>query len=225
MSVRKVRSNGRTVVGLLSSLKKGGVQFESSLEEEFLYILDFDSHVKSFHDQPVTILYKDKEGHERKYTPDFLVEYFDRRPILFEVKYQEYLDRAGQDLEPAFTAAARFAARRSWDFAVITDKEIRTQYCSNVRFLHRYQTQQVELVIVDRILSSLANIGRTTPSKLLKELSLNNEDSPSYISALWTLVLRRKIACDLFSEIHMETDIWVVEREELKELTYPYKVC
>lgn len=225
MSMRKVRSNGRTVVGLLSSLKKGSVQFESSLEEEFLYIVDFDSHVKTFHDQPVTISYKDKEGLERKYTPDFLVEYFDRKPVLFEVKYQEYLDRAGRDLEPAFNAAARFAKGKSWDFNVITDKEIRTEYCRNVRFLHRYQTQQFDLLVLDKILTSLVRTGRTTPARLVKELSHDREDYPIYISAIWALVLKRKIACNLFNKIHMETEIWLAETEDFKELTYPYQLC
>jgi len=47
--------------------------FESSLERDFLLLLDFDPEVVLYEEQPVTINYHDDQGRRRRYTPDVLV--------------------------------------------------------------------------------------------------------------------------------------------------------
>lgn len=219
---RNVRSNGRTVVGQLSSLKRGEVQFESGLEEGFLYILNFDSDVVKFHDQPLQIKYQDRQGVTRMYTPDYLVEYKNRRPALFEVKSRESLKKGGEDLQHMLEIATDFARREAIEFHVITDKEIYTDYCENVRFLFRYQGYPVDLAITNQILNSLSGIGKSTPNDLLEQFSIDDDDKSTYIAAIWTLVLNKQVGCNLFEKIHMETPIWVCQRGDFKEFKYPY---
>lgn len=223
-SKRKVRSNGHTVVGHLQSQKRRKVQFESALEEEFLYILDFDQDVKCFYDQPIQIHYKDEKGKGRLYTPDFLVEYMNRSPVLFEVKSMKYLKKNKKEIEPVLKAGADFAKKRAWEFKVITDKEIRIAYCDNVRFLRRFHTSSADLVIVNEILTALSS-GVATPNEVIRKLSADIDKWPGYISAIWTLVLNGKIACDLFRKIHMETPLRLAEPGETMRLKFPYDKC
>jgi len=221
-STRKVRSNGRTVVGHVSSTKKAGVQFESSLEEGFLYILHFDSDVTCFHDQPLQIKYKDSEGVSRRYTPDFLVEYNNRNNVLFEVKSKEFVEKHKKELDPVFKAARHFALMKGWNFEIVTDQEIKTEYCENARSLFRYQTYFVELEVSNKVMDTLSRIGTSTPNLLLDEISSNDNQRAIYIAAIWTLVLNKKIECNLFTGINMETPISISQNGKVKELKYPY---
>lgn len=58
MPVRKIPMNYRNVTGVFPSLKSiGSGAFESTLERDFLTILDFDYEVNNFEVQPVKIEY------------------------------------------------------------------------------------------------------------------------------------------------------------------------
>ena len=61
------------MIGLFPSLKMGRmVAFKSLIEQDYLYVLDFEAAVTAFEEQPVSIEYL-WEGDQHKYTPDFLV--------------------------------------------------------------------------------------------------------------------------------------------------------
>lgn len=222
-ALRKVKSNGKTVVGEISSLKKTGVQFESSLEEDLIYILDFDSDVTTYHDQPVEIIYQDDKGKSHKYTPDFLVEYKNRSPVLFEVKYQQFLIKHANELKPKFEAARQFAAKRSWSFHVITEREIKTEYCESVQFLHQFQSYSIDLTIANNLLEALTTLDKSTPHHLISQVSSNPKVWPSLIAPLWTLIHKRQICCNLFEKLHMEIPIWINKSANFKELKFPYQ--
>lgn len=104
MPVRKIPTNRRSITGLVSSRKNDRMTgFESSLERDFLLLLDFDRNVERYEEQPVTIRYRDREGKRRTYTPDVLVLYRqnltgrDTCPLLCEVKYRaDLLTRIGE---------------------------------------------------------------------------------------------------------------------------------
>jgi hypothetical protein len=58
MPVRKVSNRGGNIIGRFPSLKlERMVDFESLIERDFIYMLDFDSDVVSFTEQPLTIEY------------------------------------------------------------------------------------------------------------------------------------------------------------------------
>jgi len=220
---RKVRSNGKTVIGQISSAKRKEVQFESSIEEGFIYILDFDSDVKHYHDQPVQIAYKDAAGTDRIYTPDFLVEYRSRSPVLFEVKSREYIRQNPVEIRKLITLGTKFAKQNGWDYRVITESEIKTDYGDNVRDLFRYQTYTVDLTISDLIIRKLEALRQSTPHKLIMEISDDSEQWPVYIAAIWALMFNKRIGCDLFKRLHMDAPIWVTNSSNAVELKYPYK--
>jgi hypothetical protein len=222
-SKRKVRSNGRTVVGQFSSAKKQSVQFESALEEGLIYILNFDSDVVTLHDQPVQIEYQDVQGKNKIYTPDYLVEYTTRSPVLFEVKPSGLIKKNFDNHHEKIQAATNFAKSNSWDFRVITEKEIHTEYCQNVRFLFRYQTYEIDLPVSNEILNVLGKLKKSTPNKLLDKMTSDPEQRLVYLASIWTLIFHKRICCNLFKKIHMDTTIWVNSGSEFKELKFPYK--
>ena len=59
MAVRKVSGRGRNMIGHFPSLKmRRMVAFESLIEQDFLYILDYEQDVIAFAEQPVRIEYE-----------------------------------------------------------------------------------------------------------------------------------------------------------------------
>src|SRR5215470_396033 len=76
MPVRRVPKNYRSLTGLVSNSRTQAMTaFESSLERDFLLLLDFDPEVEYYEEQPVKITYPDARGRHRTYTPDVLVRY------------------------------------------------------------------------------------------------------------------------------------------------------
>jgi hypothetical protein len=58
-------------VGKFPSLKLGRmVGYQSLIERDFIYLLDFDATVTTYAEQPFSLHYKDGSK-QRRYTPDF----------------------------------------------------------------------------------------------------------------------------------------------------------
>lgn len=136
MPVRKVANHGHNIIGRFPSLKLDRmVDFESLIERDFIYLLDFDPDVVSFTEQPLTIEYE-HEGKVRSYTPDFHV-IKNGQNWLVECKPQQML-RTGPN-QRKFAAGQTWCAARGWQFEVITDEQIRQGYrLDNVRFLTQF---------------------------------------------------------------------------------------
>src|SRR5919197_4727077 len=76
MPVRTVPKNSRSLTGLVPNPRTQAMTaFESSLERDFLLLLDFDPDVELYEEQPLKITYHDEAGQRRTYTPDVLVRY------------------------------------------------------------------------------------------------------------------------------------------------------
>src|SRR4051812_11449290 len=106
----KVKNTGR----ISSSKNDRAAAFESLLERDFLMLLDFDLDVVKFHEQPVTIEYRDNEEQIRHYTPDVLVTFRQGsqrkrpEPTLYEVNPRQILFSQWSYLKPKFMAARRY---------------------------------------------------------------------------------------------------------------------
>jgi hypothetical protein len=106
--VRQIKPGNRSMTGKRPSLKtKTTHPFESSLERDYLTLLDFDDQVESYTIQPVTIYYS-LENKSTRYTPDMAVYYkleFNRKPLIVEIKYEAELLEKKVLLVPKFAAA------------------------------------------------------------------------------------------------------------------------
>lgn len=214
MPVRKIIPTYNSLTGRLTGWKSGPeIRFESSLERDFAYLLQFDSLVESFDVQPLRIHFKDDKGDQRSYVPDFLVRYKgsgakNKKPRLIEVKYREDLKKNWIKLKPKFVAANAYANKKNWVFKIITEREIRNERLDNVKFLARYQNSMHNLQMEHDLLTELQFMETSTPEELVDSLSYNPVERGQYLFVLWHMITRNIIQTDLNEKLTMTSLIW-----------------
>lgn len=141
MPVRKVSSRGGNVIGKFPSIKMGRmIAFESLLERDFIYLLDYDEGVTWFEEQPLTIEYQDG-GKMLHYTPDFhAVE--NGGDVLVECKPTRFVNK--DENRRKFATARDWCTQHGWVFRITTEREVRAGFrLQNVKLLTRYARQSV----------------------------------------------------------------------------------
>jgi hypothetical protein len=160
MPVRTVSNRGRrNVVGYFPSLKmRRMVQFESTLERDLIYLLDFDRRVAAFEEQPLKIVYQ-HEGKTLSYTPDFQVAFAGGQTALLECKPCCFVN--SEVNQRKFDAATAWCAVRRWQFGIVTDEQLQAGYrVQNVKLLTQHARHGVGVQIKGSILAVLANSKR-----------------------------------------------------------------
>jgi hypothetical protein len=212
MPVRKIPKNYCSVTGVVASSKAiGAAQFESTLERDFVKLLEFDGNVARIEVQPFKIEWKDDLNRPRSYTPDVLVEFKPETgwaPWLCEVKYRTDLRERWPELRPKFRRAVHFAKQRGWRFRLVSEIEIRTPYLKNVVFLEQFRSRVPPEEMSSRLLESLKITRRTTPRVLVEALSTEVISRAYWLPVLWHLVTERRVGVDLDSELAMDASIW-----------------
>jgi hypothetical protein len=140
MRVRKPSNSGgvNKFIGKFPSFRLNLILFfESILERDFLYLLEFDHFdVVSFHDQPRRIRYR-FNGKIYSYTPDFYVERKNKRQLVEVKPEQKAFDKKNRI---RYEAASQACAREGCEFIVATDTMIRIQpRLDNIKLLLKYQ--------------------------------------------------------------------------------------
>ncbi len=213
--VRKIPIGTRSVTGTMPS----GDRFESSLERDLMYLLDFDSNVDKFVPQPVTIEYMDGDGKPHTYTPDILIYYRNDisvernlRNILGEVKYREDLRQNFKEYRPKFKAAIRFAKERGWSFRLLTEREIRTPYLKNAKFLSRYKKIDSNSISdqITLVLEKIQELQDTNVDSLLAEIYQDKINQAQLLPIVWHLIANQRIGCNLNIPVTMSTRIWMI---------------
>src|SRR5260370_10554282 len=179
MPVRKIRANYRSVTGLVADAQWArSTAYESSVERDCIKHVLFNKNVLEHEEQPLTIDFTDTSGKRRSYTPDLLVSYRkdvaltkDWRPLLAEVKYRSDLFKHWAELKPKFRAARAYARKRSWDFAVVTERELRTAYLQNITFLLEFRKHPIDKALCQLLLETAVIKSSATPTSLLTFLS------------------------------------------------------
>ena len=216
--VRRIQPSTRSIRGQISSNKNGRApQYESSLERDLSQLLEFSNYVESYCEQPVTIEYV-HEGGVKRYTPDVLVYYRNDlavpaaiKPMLAEVKYRADLKQNWAELKPKFMAASRYAAGRGWQFKLVTEREIRTDYLVNVRFLLHYTDPHAHVAQADQdlLLSLLGGMYMATGERLLLMATADRVKRAELLHTLWRLVAVGSIHCDLTVELSLQSELWI----------------
>ena len=161
MPVRKVSNRGGNVIGKFPSLKmQRMVAFESLLERDFVYILDYDTAVSWFEEQPLTIEYE-YEGKTLHYTPDFhLVEH--GQHVLVECKPEHFVNTTANCRK--FAVAQAWCQGCNWQFRVVTDSEVRAGYrLHNIKLLTAYARHRLDPVLRCQLYALLQSIPAATP--------------------------------------------------------------
>lgn len=225
---KRVRIIGPKTIGnsgiIISNKQNFAIQFESSLERDFVYLLEFDDNVECFVDQPLTINYHDSKGSSRRYTPDFLVRYHDcqRHDELIEIKYYKDLLENQFLWKDKFYAADNYCSQNNLIFKIVTEKEIRDNnpiYLKNVIFIlgftrnlnNIYNTSVLNKIALDSsfVLDKLAQRKKSKIFELLDFLSDDEDIRSHYLYIIWVLVAKKIIDCDLNKELNTKSLIWI----------------
>ncbi|UKB79551.1 TnsA endonuclease N-terminal domain-containing protein [Chryseobacterium sp. MEBOG07] len=217
--MRKIGLKYRSLSGRFYSVKNNSeVIFESSLERDMIMMMEMDNFVHSYYEQPVKIIFTDKTGKKRSYTPDFLMHYHPGlkseglKPLLIEVKFRKDLSENFANYKEKFRAAIDFCKINNYEFRIMTENEIRTQFLENASFLYRYKKDnQLDFghPDVELLLKIMCNLQYTTPKKLINLSAQDKAKQQELIYVLWYLVSRNIICCDWDSPINMHSEIWI----------------
>lgn len=183
-----------------------------------MVLLDFDVNVLKFEEQPLTIEFQDAAGMRRTYTPDVLIHY--RRditpakqmlPLLAEVKYRRDLFKNWNELKPKFKAARAFARAQGWQFQILTENEIRTDFLLNARFLRSYRSQLTNAEHFELLLDLMHELRTATPAQILAAYSSDRWEQAAILPSLWNLLARRLIKTDLTVKLTMDSELWSMD--------------
>lgn len=210
--VRKIRQSDCSITGKRPSLKTNASQhFESTLERDHVILLEFDDDIENYVVQPVTIHYE-HNNRSTRYTPDVAVYYksaLQRKPVLIEIKYHAELIEKKDELERKFNAAKEYASNNGFEFKVVTEKEIRTDYLYNIKFLSRYSNSVTDQNLVQLVCARFANTTLTAQQLICND---DEESKARVLHALWQLVADKTLECDMNQRITMTTITWKKDR-------------
>ena len=226
MPARKIRPSRYSVTGYVPTTKGAKAQdAESSLEHDFLTLLEYDRRVERYVAQPFTIEWRDSTGAKRRYTPDVIVKYSYLamredpylRTTVFEVKPQSILRADWPDLKPKLRSAIGWAKEFGCRFHLVTETEILTPYLANVRFLLDYRSRHLPdrsgLIAARQhlIAQTLAELQMTTPKELLRRMASDLHQQAELIPWIWNLINQEFIGVDLSKPLTMASPIWPTE--------------
>lgn len=221
MPARKIGNSRFYMRGYVPSKK--GVQSQSSesrLEQDFLFLLEFDRRVFEYVAQPFTIHWTDKKGMKRKYTPDVVVRYFTEkvsdmdniRPIIYEVKPKAILKEQWQELRPKYKAAIAWAREYGCVFKIVTEDQIRTTYLQNARFLNQFIGMRDDVNVSESrkklLVKTMKELKTSTPKELLEAITDDWHLQAELIPWLWQVVCCGNIGADLSIPLNMNSMIW-----------------
>jgi len=176
MPVRKVSNRGGNIIGRFPSLKlERMVDFESLIERDFIYVLDFEQDVEMFIEQPLSIEYE-QAGRILHYTPDFWI-IKTGQPILVECKPEKRVDLP--ENQRKFAAAQRWCGARGWQYQVVTEEQLRRgPRLANIRLLTQFARYNIQSEVKSRIRTWLtATSGPVTIADLMVKVNPEQPDS------------------------------------------------
>lgn len=206
---RRIGTSRRALTGRVAVGGSQAVDFESSLERDWLEQLDFDPRVVELQVQPFSLEHE-VEGKRRRYTPDVLAVWQHstvRETIVYEVKFRDDLRDNWVDYRPRFVAATRYCRERGWRFKIMTERRIRTPMLSAVKFLRPYRRIEDHTNFRDRLLAGLRDMGPTTVAQLLEAIFDSKQERLQALPSLWKLVANFELDVDFGKPLSMRTQV------------------
>ncbi len=210
--VRKIGLKNFSLSGNISSLKLNNVvSFESSLERDYINILEFNSSVVHYCEQPIKIFYT-LEDKEHYYVPDFFVRFNDNREDeLVEIKYKDDLLKNKKKYFAKFKAAKMFCEANGLKFKIVNEDGIRTPFLLNCKFLLPYRRPKNDIdysdiaVLEERIKS----VKHATPKSIITDSFFPDDRKAELLYALWYMIANSMVNIDLNMQITMNSKITI----------------
>ncbi|OGO16775.1 MAG: hypothetical protein A2Z14_05645 [Chloroflexi bacterium RBG_16_48_8] len=216
--VRKATYRGRNIIGYFPSLKMGRmINFESLIERDLICLLDFESQVQSFVEQPFSIEYQ-CQGKQHKYTPDFHV-IFGGQNMVIECKLSQYVNTPENQLK--FAAARSWCHERNWLFEVVTDQLLATNWrVRNVKLLTRFARYPVRADFKEHVWTCL--FAASAPVRIADVIARVNPQAPqAAVIPLLHMAFHHEVYAPLdTAQITIETPI-ALRRPSIEEVLFP----
>lgn len=222
MPVRKIKSNYLSLTGNFHSFQFNKmIGFESNLEQDFLYHLDFDLLVNSIEEQPLKLKYRNDKGRLTSYVPDFKVMFKGKSSVIpkshegvviYEVKYRSDLKDNWDKLKPKFRAMHNYCKDKGWKFRVITDYELKTPFLINIKFLDQLRRgcHDFELEHRQAFMEVASTMKKGTINELLAATYSSKENRADSVSVLWRMVYNGEIGIDFNRPLNNKSEFWAM---------------
>lgn len=205
--IRKIRPTRRSVSGFYVFRASTQIAYESTLERDFIILMEHDLAVSDIIPQPCQLLFHANMGQAYPYTPDFLV-YFrgSRKPMLVEVKPGEEWQQNWRKWSAKWKVARRYAKDQGWIFRIYDERRIRSQTLANINFLQRYDRMTFNEDHVSLVIELVRKAGHISVRELQGQ---STGDSPMIQPLVWHLVALRRLECDLTRPLGDHTALWI----------------
>jgi hypothetical protein len=210
VAVRKIKNRGGSITGQFPSFKMPTqmIQYESTIERDLCYVLEFDEGVTHYEAQPFRIYYIGGDTKVHSYTPDFHVFHADGTKDIVECKPNTRL--YDQHTQQQMEIGQAWADANDHTFVVITDEELRQGHnLANIKLLWRFRQMAIEYKLVTRTIEYLK---QRPQGASLMEVAAYAESSPErYALApfLLCLVFQRVLLTDLAQPLSPESQLWL----------------
>ncbi|SMF94996.1 TnsA endonuclease C terminal [Methylomagnum ishizawai] len=214
--VRKIGPTRRSVSGVYMFRGKTPIQFESTLERDFVIREEFSLAVQRVVPQPCQIPFLTTKGRTYKYTPDFLVVYGPgscySKPKLVEIKPEKEWRAHWREWLPKWKAAWRYASDLGWDFHIHDETRIRDRTYQNIRDLDRYKRMRFGDEKSRAVIEIVLQAGRIPLHQLLTNSSMG-ENPMENVAHIWHLLAVRQLDCDMSGPLNDSTMLWIPGNE------------
>jgi hypothetical protein len=215
MPVRKIPKNYLMVTGDFSSAKNGrSLGYESLLERDLMILLEFDDTVERFEEQPIQVPLQVNGKKLKPYVPDILIHFKvtsageTPRPTLGEVKHTSDLLKNKEKYAPKFLAASLYAEERGWNWHIFSEKEIRTPYLDNLKFLREYHSVEPDAAWLHEVINFLQKKrGVVLLEVMLQHLCTDEDRTLRIVPAIWHLIATKRIVADLQKPLDVKTKL------------------
>lgn len=175
--VNNVRSSKNTGAVPSNKMNKN-IGYESLLERDYIYMLEYDKNISCYGEQPITIDFK-SDGKKRRYTPDFYFETFEGDKYLVEIKPKNKLIQILHDrnLRASYDAAYMYGNKNGMKFIIVTDEDMKHgNILENIKYLQSYAHIKVPInveQIIEEILKVNTNL---TISELIAMIDVKDDN-------------------------------------------------
>jgi len=206
--VRKIPTNRRSSRGYYAFRGQESIPHESTVERDFVMLMEFDKKVDKIVSQPIELSYVDLNGRRQRYTPDYLV-YFKNaasKPLLVEVKERIEIHKDFEKLKPKFVAGIRAARENGWIFKIADDTRIRGLFLDNIRKLKNFSAHGITPETRSQLLTLVRSSSTPVSVKgLLSAFSSNRNEYLALLNKIWLLALQHDIELDLTKPLSEKT--------------------
>ncbi len=208
MGVRRVRNSGGNVIGTFPSLKmREQIPYESTIERDLLFFLEYDTSVVRYQAQPFVITGTSADGAAHTYIPDFQVIRANGKEIV-ECKPTAHLNDAHTQQQLALGQA--WADTNQHLFVVITDTDLRAGHrLANLKLLWRYSRLSVSVRLIEQCRACITAQPEGVPLAALAAF-LSGQVSPStQLPSLYNLLFQDLLHADLTEPLSPATRVWL----------------